>query len=877
MPDSRTLTLSISLLVASFAVAPAAFAQPETSQPRASVTPPQVIEHVDAIYPAERLGSGADVTVIVTVIVERDGTVSDASIASSGGADFDQAALSAVRRWRFAPATKEGAPVRARIRVPFHFAPGPHTPAEGPSANAAPKPSPAGPPAIGAKPASSAAKPSAPGAEKPAAPKPDATSAQERHEQVTDIAEGAALPHSVAEPGQPIEIHVQGRPTPPRRGGSDFRFDRQALTAAPHTSAADMLSVAPGMHVMHTEGEAVAQRVVLRGFDADHGQDVEIAVNGVPMNQASHVHGQGYSDLNAIVPETVRSLRVLEGPYDPRQGDFAVAGTVEYDLGVPERGVMLQGTYGSFNTARVLGLWAPHGDAEETFAAAAFRRSDGFGDGTRAGISGALTGQYRMELRDDLAVLAHVAAYGARQRIGGVLRRDDVLARRAGFYDTYADPSAQAQLAATSRAQASVTIDHAHDDGAGVSTTLWFARTDFLARLNFTGYLESSAAHPEWGTPGDLIEQTNRDTGFGARFSLKTKRVELLSWLAAQASFGADARADSIDQAQDLLRAPENQVWDKRINASIEQTDIGLYGEVLLSASKYARLRAGFRGDFGHIAIEDHLANAALPGETATHLEGAKRTAAGITAGPRASLEVDALPWLRAHAAYGQGYRSPQALPLVDGEPLPFTKVNSYEAGLRLHDKTGLSFAASVYETRLSEDLAFEASEGALERIGPTTRRGLALRAEASPISGFFAAASATYVRATLDADGEEIPFVSPVLMRADMSYERTLATIAGAPLQGRAGYGATFLAGQPLPDGTVSEHVFLLDASLSLRRSFLEVGVDVQNLLNAEHADTQFLYSSAWRTTSSPTPEPARHFTAGPPLTALGHITLHL
>src|SRR5688572_4198484 len=113
------------------AVSSPAWAEPAQgpAAPQPNVTPPQVLEHVDPAYPRSMLARAVDTTVVVAVVVERDGSVSDATIAESGGAEFDEVALAAVKQWRFAPAMRGGTAVRARIRVPFHFAPGPHTPA----------------------------------------------------------------------------------------------------------------------------------------------------------------------------------------------------------------------------------------------------------------------------------------------------------------------------------------------------------------------------------------------------------------------------------------------------------------------------------------------------------------------------------------------------------------------------------------------------------------------------------------------------------------------------------------------------------------------------------------------------------------------------
>jgi len=860
----------VSAFVLLIASARSAAAQPTpptdapASKPAASpsaVTPPQVLEHVDAAYPPSRLGESTEATVVLFVTVEKDGRVSDVSVAESGGKDFDEAAITAVQRWRFSPALRNGNPVRARIRVPFHFSPEAHPPVVEPPKKPAETP---------------------------------ASTPQQRpapREAPQELPAGTGLPHAVAEPGKPVEIHVQGRPNPPQTGASDFRLDAATLRAAPHQSAADLLASAPGVQVTHPEGDVVAQRVYLRGFDADHGQDIEFSVGAVPLNQPSHIHGQGYADLNLIIPETVRSLRVVEGVYGPAQGDFAVAGSVDYDLGVPERGLMFKGTYGSFGTKRLVALWAPEGQAEETFVAGSVRASSGFGPGVRGSLTGNLTGQYRFELPGDVSALIHVATYGGRSNIAGVLRRDDIAAGVVDFYDAYADPSARSQSAAASRSQASFSLDHVGDDGSRMSAALWTAFTTYRSRLNFTGYTQRSRTNPDFVGRGDLIEQSNQSVGAGARFSYRTRQFSPLSWLRAQLTLGADARTYDIDQAQNLLAAPQNETWDKRVDATVKASDIGLYGDLLLLATRYARVHLGLRGDMMLYDVDDRLGNFIPAFQVKTHIEGFRRTAAGLALGPRASIELTPFSWLHLLAAYGEGYRSPQARQLEEGESAPFAKVKSYEAGIKLLDPGFLSFTAIAYETRLSYDLAFDAVEGAMVRIGPTTRRGLVGYLQASPIAGFTSSLSATFVSATLDApppptpsnpspafvQGQQLPFVPPVVVRADVGYHRALFSFMNKPVEGRIGYGATFLSPRPLPYSQVAAPVFLADASLGLRRDFLEVGVDAINLFDARYADTEYSFVSNWQTATAPSLLPARHISAGAPLTVLFTVGLHL
>lgn len=842
-----------------------------------NVTLPTVVEHVDAVYPPSKLQQGVDTNVEVLVTVERDGTVGAAEVVTSGGEDFDAAALDAVRRWRFSPATRAGKPIRARIRVPFHFAPDPHPPV----APGEPDPAPH---------AHTHEEHAPPPAEKP---RPPADKPKPGEVAPEELPSGLALPHAVAEPGKPIEIHVQGRPNPPRRGVSDFRIDRAIIEAAPRPTAADILKSVPGLHVMRPEGEAVAQRVYLRGFDADHGQDIQFSLGGtVPLNQPSHIHGQGYADLNVIIPETVRSVRVLEGVYDPRQGDFAVAGSADFDLGIETRGVRVTGSYGSFDTKRLVAVWAPPGQSEDTFGAAVVRTTDGFGEGVRGAVSGGGVGQYHFELPGDLSALVHASAYGARSNVAGVLRRDDINNGLVDFYGAYPDPTARSQSAAATRSQLAFTLQRGGDDGSESSFGAWGAYATYRSRLNFTGYTQRSHTRPEWVGRGDLLEQSNDDIGAGARASHRTRRYEILPWLKAQLALGGDVEVHSIEQAQNLVEAPQNETWDRRVDATVRSLRAGAYVDGLLVISRWARLRGGLRADFMAFDIDDRLGNFIPSYRDETHFLGFRRTAAGVAWGPRATLEVDPLPALRLFASYGQGYRSPQARQLEEGEQAPFATVHSYELGARwTYAPARITASLSAYQTRLSYDLAFDAEEGRLERIGPTTRTGLVANLSAGPIAGLTTGLSATFVRATLDApppptpdnpsppyaEGQALPFVPPVVVRADASYRRQILLLWGKPLIGRAGFGATFLSPRPLPYSQQAQAVFVVDAALGIRRDFVELGVDATNLFSSRYADTEYSFVSQWHAAEAPSLLPTRHISAGPPLTILANLTFYL
>lgn len=833
--------------------APTPPAHAPSPTPSDEITPPTVITHVDAQYPPSARAARKHGDVMLALTVDADGHVSKVDVLESGGADLDEAAVVAARQWTFVPAKKNGRAHASRIRVPFHFAP------------------PAAPPELVGPPKSANGEPVL---------APHAA-----------VAEPAATAAPVAAPAA-AEVRVTGRPNPPSRGQSDFRLRRTTLTAAPHGSGADLLATAPGVYIAHPEGEAVAQRIYLRGFDAEHGQDVELHVAGIPMNQPSHIHGQGYADLNVVIPETVRSIRVVEGVYDPRQGDFAVAGSASYDLGVEERRSRVKLTYGSFDTKRMVAVWAPEGQAEETFGAATFRTTDGFGNGTRGGISGGAVGQYRLGLPYDVSAILHVGAYAARSNIAGVVRRDDVEAGRIGLYDAYSDPSARAQSAGTSRTQVGLTLERrASEDGSRTAAAMWLSLSSFRSRINFTGYTQRSRIEPTWVGRGDLIEQSNDDLGVGGSLSYRSARLEPFKAIHAQYELGTDVRTHRIQQAQNLLQAPQNETWDQRDDAEIKTTDVGVFGDVLVNVSRYVRLKGGARADLLFFDVDDKLGNFIPAFQKKNHVVGFRRTASGIAFGPRATIEGHPLRWLRISASYGEGYRSPQARQLEEGEQAPFAKVKSYEVGATVRQGERVSVSAIAYQTDLSYDLAFDPQDGRLSRIGPTTRRGFVGYLLADPADWAHVSFSATYVHATLDSppiptpenptpayvSGQSLPYVPPLLVRSDVAFTRSFGRVFGKPLAWKVGYGTSFLSSRPLPYGQTSPPVFLLDATIGVRRDWLELSIDAFNLLDARYADTEYNYVSNWQTSAVPSRVPARHITAGAPRALLASVTLYL
>jgi hypothetical protein len=639
-----------------------------------------------------------------------------------------------------------------------------------------------------------------------------------------------------------------------------------------------MLSAAPGFFVDHEDAEGLGNDVHLRGFDLEHGSGIEMRVGSVPINIPTHIQGQGYADANFIMPEVVRSIRVLEGPYDPRQGDAAIVGSATFDLGVTARGYEVRSTYGSFGQWRLSGVAAPNGADEETFAAFALRKTNGFGE-NRASESGTINAQYGFDVgaRDHVRLLA--TAYGARASFAGVVREDDVQAGRIGYYDSY--PAAEGQGVQSSRVILAADVDRVAANGARFEFAPWFMWTDFRARQNFTGNLESSQLDPQLAQIGDLFETTNTEAAAGLTARMHTAPTRFLGFASIAFEPGVTVRAGHTDQSKSLLDPSTLLPWDRRIDAGLNTLDAGAYVDVDMKLFDRLRISGGARADLLAISIDDRLANlAAAAGRLPPALASARRDAQGIAAGPRVTAEYAVTPEFAPSISYGEGFRSLDAEHLQEGAD-PYSKVRSVEAGLRTQAlKDRYTVTVALFQTWVANELVFEAEAGGLETQNASIRRGMVWSLVAKPVEWLLASAAVSATSATFQtlAPGVShyVPSVPPVLLRADVLARGPIARFGAAPVVGRVGVGYTFVAGRHLTDVIVGPSNNVLNATAAVRYAGVELAVDGYNLLGLRYADDEQFFVSSWNAGPGGRVSAATHIAAAPPLALLGTVALY-
>ncbi|HEX9155761.1 MAG TPA: TonB-dependent receptor plug domain-containing protein, partial [Nitrospira sp.] len=165
------------------------------------------------------------------------------------------------------------------------------------------------------------------------------------------------------------EVSVVGE-RPVAASSQQFIPDKEILLQ-PQGRPAQVLRLIPGfIAVEHSGGAGKADQYFLRGFDADHGTDVAFFVDNMPINLRTHGHGQGYTDLNFIIPETIQGIDVVKGTYHAEFGDFATAGAVTFKTREVLQENVVQGAGGQFDTQRYLLMLSPTKDKVRTLIAA---------------------------------------------------------------------------------------------------------------------------------------------------------------------------------------------------------------------------------------------------------------------------------------------------------------------------------------------------------------------------------------------------------------------------------------------------------------------------------------------------------------------------
>lgn len=700
--------------------------------------------------------------------------------------------------------------------------------------------------------------------------------------------------------GETITVHgtlnalERGHQAAPSVGAQDIHVEAGKLaTEIPHKDATELLGWAPGFLLTNEGGEGHAEQIFLRGFDAREGQDIELRVNGDVVNQVGNLHGNGYADLHFIIPELVQSLRVIEGPYDPRQGNFAVAGSADYELGLTRRGLTASYEAGSFGTRRALLTWGSPASGPHNFGGVELYQTDGFGQNRDARRATAL-GQLEDKLGENGLWRLTTGAYLTDYHSAGVIREDDYAAHRIGFDGTY-DPN---QGGAAARAFILGDLEFQHTDYTTHHQLSFTAQTMRL-REDFTGFLldQQEAVQNPHGQRGDLLDLESDELTLQAQSWMR--RHGEIAGLPQELELGYFARVDATTGQQYRLSVLAMPVYPYHKEEDLDAIlgDVGLYAAANAKLAPWAALRGGVRTDLFTYDVLDNCASQSIahpapanpPGDASCLSQAdfgrfrepvQRSTTAGAIVLPRASLVLGPFLGLSPSVSYGEGVRSIDPSDISQDRKTPFAQIRSYEVGVAYKASPGdhdLELRLSGFRTHVDHDLVFSETAGRNTLADGTTRLGASLSGR---IHGtwFDQNASATIVRSTFDDTGLLIPYVPDVVVRSDSVVFGELPwQLEGQAPIATAGLGITYVGPRALPFGERSDTIFTIDGSASLAWNRYKLGIKASNLLDPQYRLGEYNYRSDFHSQGEPTLTVARHFTAGSPRIVLFQVEVTL
>jgi hypothetical protein len=666
-------------------------------------------------------------------------------------------------------------------------------------------------------------------------------------EQLLALANAAA--EAAAQVGETITIEDEA----PAESASSVHLDRGKLGTRSRTQMSDILRQVPGLIVSQHAGGGKADQYFIRGFDADHGTDIAVFADGIPVNLTSHGHGQGYADTHWLIPETIDSVDVHKGPYAARFGDFYTAGALELKTldSLPSKGtVYLSGGSALAGSRlaldrRMVAMASPELRAhDKTLLAAEIGEQDGafvhpqdFQRGIAMGKWQGDVGHGRLKLETNW--------YTARWNQSGQLPANLV---ESGELDRFGaiDPSEGGNA---QRASLRAGYELPAGEGGTIRAAAYGVRNQLDLFSNFTLWA-NDPIH------GDQIEQTDARWLYGAEAAYQ-KSIHRDAF-DALVTTGVQLRADDVETS--LWHSEQRQRLDVRNHHDSAIRDLAVYSEANIIPASWLHVFPGVRVD----RFMWNVTDLAMPGADQMPL-----TAARTIASPKLSIELHPTNQINFFANSGAGFHSNDARAASanhgDGA---LARAIGGEVGARVKPSEHSRVSMDVWYLRLSSEQVWSGDNGGTEASDPTNRFGLDIEGSTALTRWLSIDGNVTWAKSRFAANAGNGGAVAlaPRWMGsagATATHKKSFISLRGRGISDRPGN----------EDGSlVAEGYLVMDLVAGTQRGAWGMNLTINNLTNTNWREAQFAEESR----VSPTADVMEqmHFTPGIPLTATAQVS---
>jgi len=611
---------------------------------------------------------------------------------------------------------------------------------------------------------------------------------------------------------------------------SQGEISQKQFEYRPLSRNGELIEVVPGAVATQHSGSGKANQYFLRGYNLDHGTDFTTYVDGIPMNMTTHAHGQGYMDLNSIIPELVSKVEYGKGPYYAEVGDFSSAGYAKmFTMNKLEQG-LLKFTAGEFDYYRTLAAHSSKVGDGDLLYAGEFNLYNGVWQVPED--SQKFNGMLKYTLdQHDWGLSINGKAYSNSWTATNQIPQSAIDSGALGLYGSM-DPSDGGK---SNRYSLSANFWQFGDNWKN-DANLYTLYTDLDLYSNFSGFTS--------GPQGDQILQTERRVQTGG--NIEHTRYNKILGFEMDNSVGLQFRHDEI-MGLGLYHTSQRQILNTVSLSDVGVTTIGTYFKNHTHWHEKVRTIAGLRGDF----INNDV-NVRDTGSGLVSVNSANSGSRGkVMVSPKLSLVLG--PWYDTEYFFniGYGYHSNDARgTTIRFDPTTGTALDSEQArirpaawsrggefGIRTNYVPGLNSTFALWWLESSQELVFVGDEGTTDINRKSHRYGVELTNYYQPTDWLTLDADYALTTARYADDGSFVP----------NSVGRVIST--GVTLTAPNGLFGTLrfrhFGHVPLDEAgqfwAGDTNIVNLGAGYKQKRYKLEL--DVFNLLGSESSDIAYAY----------------------------------
>jgi len=604
---------------------------------------------------------------------------------------------------------------------------------------------------------------------------------------------------------------------------SEGTVDRRQLESRPLRRPGEVLEAIPGVVITQHSGSGKANQYFLRGFNLDHGTDFAVHVDGMPVNLPSHGHGQGYADLNFLIPESIDHIRYRKGPYYADEGDFSAAGAAHVRLKRSLTAGFSELTAGSYGYRRA--LLGGNQTVERGNFLGMLEIGEGNGPWTNPERLRKLNGILRYANGDDkngltLTAMAYASHWNSTDQIplravesAKLGRFDAVDATDGGRTSRYSLSTQWVKSDASSFTRANAYLIH--------------SRLNLFS--NFTFFLNDPV-------DGDQIEQVDRRTVSGGEVSHAWRTPGIGRDIEHTA--GLQLRNDNIAEVGLHNTVARQRVGTVRSDRVV-QTSTSLYYLNSIAWAPGLRSMIGVRGDQYRFRV-----NSDNPVNSGAASDGLVSPKFGLVLGPWSEVEY--------FLNYGYGFHSNDArgttisVDPARGTPAervtPLVRAKGSEVGFRAAPFNGVHTSVALWRLDIDSELVFTGDAGTTEPSRPSHREGIEWASYIKTRRNITADFDLTLSKARFkdeDPVGNYIPGSTPRTMSGGLTY-------AEGPWN--AGLRLRYFGPRPLiqDNSERSGSSLLVNAKLGYAvTKQVRIGFDVLNLFDRKVDEITYFYTS--------------------------------